>query len=118
MSTIIPVQTIRRAFRTVKSTDLGFQLKQSHRLTFDDSVGRRTLADEIVRQLMAYRSMNTDDLVILDNAIISYSTLTPYLKAAARRHNLRIRFRHGKQLHKRSKAMRGTGRNITVVTLV
>jgi hypothetical protein len=116
MGTIIPVQTFRKAIRTVKTADLGFNLKRL-RLTPAEVEERKELATQVIRQLMAYRSQGTDDQVIMDNTIVSHSTFAPYLKEAASRNNLKVYFKHGEQLHKRTKAMQGTGKDITVISI-
>ena len=117
MPNIVPISKFDKAFRVVPVSDLGVPLK-GKRLTAQDEIQRRDWADNQILLLMANRSLGREDCGVIDHKVVSATLLRPYLQEAAKAHGVALKFRNATLMHKRTRAMHGTGGRITLVSLV
>ena len=114
---VVPISKFDKSFRVVAVNELGVPIK-SRRVTVEDEAQRKDWANNQVMLLIANKSLGREDCGVIDNKVVSATTIRPYLNAAAKSQGVALKFRNATLVNKRTLAMRGTSGKITLVSLV
>jgi len=111
---IVPIEKFDKAFRVVNRSEVGAPIKVS-RIGTEGQAQRKDWAKNQVMLLIANRSIGEDDCGVIDNKVVSTATIRPYLVEAAKSQGVTLGFRNVTLVNKRTKAMRGTSKRVTLV---